>query len=393
MQDVNSKKILFIVTQSEMGGAQRFVADASVWLAQQNYQVIVAAGKGNGKLFDKLSGLKTYNLKHLKRMPNPLTGLRAVKEIRHLLKQEQPDILFLCSTMAGILGSIASASKKPMFGCPTPKHSMMRVIYRIGGWAFNDPRPWWQKKLILFLEKRTAKRKDKIIVNSQFDFDCALKHKIAPAEKLVKIHNGLDPNRIEFLPKEAAQQKLGLSLNLPTVGAISNFYKTKGLEYLIKAAKNINSSFIIIGDGPERKNLENLIAELNLQDKVILLGRIPEARKYLKAFDILTLPSLKEGFPWVILEAMAAGVPIVATKVGALPEIITDNQSGFLVEPGNSQALAQKIKTLLQNPALQTKFSQNARQRLQDFSQQKMLSQTEQVIKKKLDKKNLCARL
>ena len=150
---------------------------------------------------------------------------------------------------------------------------------------------------------------------------------------------------------------------------MANFYKTKGLAYLIEAAKEVNAQFVIIGEGGQRPQLEKLIKQYQLQEKVILTGRIPDAYKYLKAFDVFVLPSLKEGFPWIILEAIAAEVPIVATNVGALPEILPQE---FLVEPGNAQVLAKKIGWMLEHP---TKT-----QLKPEFTSQKMLEQTEKLL-------------
>lgn len=440
----NNKKILFVVTQSEMGGAQRFLAVTAPWLSEQGWEVIVAAG-GNeaGELFSMLRGRTStfgrgttstiggptsQTLKRLKRKPNPLTACLAIREIKQLLKKEKPDVLFLCSTMAGLLGSIAA--KKILGGRASnlvrgttstpgePSSSGLKVVYRIGGWAFNDPRPAWQKKLIILLEKWTSRFKDKIIVNLEYDLRTALKYKIAKPEKLVKIYNGLDPAKIKFLTKEEAGEKLfsmlggrasnsmlggRSSLGGPAsriissqliIGTIANFYKTKGLAYLIEAVKILCSRsdlehncsmfhvpcFMLIGDGPERDSLKLQIKDLKLENKIFLTGRLTEARKYLKAFDIFVLPSLKEGFPWVILEAIAAGVPIVAAKVGAVPEILENNKSALLVEPGNAEQIAKAIKKLLENPQLAQQLAQNAKARLSYFSEQKMLQQTLKLI-------------
>ncbi len=417
-------KILFIITQSEMGGAQRFVLDTSFWLSQNNYDVVVAAG-GNG-LNEKIkmknekpqSKIKNFRLKYLKRTPNPLGALFAIKEIYNLLKEERPDVLFLCSTMAGLLGSIASriyAKSRIDTNIGTNiTNKKMGVIYRIGGWAFNDPRPWWQKKIIIFLERFTAKFKDKIIVNSEFDLQSALKHKIAPADKLTKIYNGINPEEIDFLPKEQAKKYLSEINNLTIkqfnpeghfdklsaygasnsviIGTIANFYKTKGLACLINAFHLLQASnqnykllttpyqLVIIGDGKERKNLEKLIVKYKLQDTVFLAGRISDARKYLKAFDIFVLPSLKEGFPWALLEAMAAAVPVIATRVGAIPEVIQDAKNGLLIPPGNAEILAKKIQGLLTNPALGSALANNAKETITNFSQDKMLKAIETEI-------------
>ncbi len=378
MQKVK-QKILFIITQSEMGGAQRFVLDMAGALTNDGYNISVAAS-GNGTLLKNCYNMfrsehivtegktiKTTFLKYLKRSPGPIKAIFAISEMRKLIKQEKPDVLFLCSTMAGILGSIAGRKR------------VSKIIYRIGGWAFNDPRPKWQKKLIIFLEKITSQYKNKIIVNSEFDLQSALAHKIASQDKLIKIYNGIDPTEIEFLEKKQARQELGVSTTQPIIGTIANFYKTKGLAHLITASKHIDAQIVIIGDGKERQNLENSIKKYNLQDKVKLLGQKPNARKYLKAFDVFVLPSLKEGFPWVILETMASQVPIIATSVGAIPEIIQNNQSGFVIPPADSQILSKKIQDLLSSPELRNKFTQNATLRLSLFSKQHMIIQTKDI--------------
>jgi len=241
--------------------------------------------------------------------------------------------------------------------------------------------------------------KDKIIVNSEFDLQSALKYKIAAKEKIVKIYNGINSEELKFLPREEARdwiseklkkknEKLQFKIkNCQIVGTIANFYKPKGLEYLIKTMNILCSKFqvssfklIMIGDGKQRKKLENLIKKYKLEDTVFLLGQIPEASKYLKAFDVFVLPSLKEGFPWVILEAMAAEVPLVATKVGAIPEIINDNENGFLVEPGNGENLAKKIRELIESPELQKQFALSAKEKLKEFSKEKMFQETKKVI-------------
>jgi glycosyltransferase involved in cell wall biosynthesis len=342
------KKILFLVTQSEMGGAQRYLFEIARGLDRTKYEILAAAGEGDGELFGKLKsiGVKSFQLKQMKRTPWPWQISQSVWEIRDLLKKEKPDVLFLCSTTAGVLGSLAAKLAR----------NRTLVIYRIGGWAFLDPRAFWKNWLILIAEKLTAPLKDLVIVNSELGRSAALKYHIVPENKLVKIYNGIDAGSLTFLSRDEAQIKLGLERfkNGKVIGTVANFYKTKGLEYFIEASRKIaetashpNINFVIIGEGRLRPKLEGLIKKYRLKDKIMLTGRIPNAYQYLKAFDVFVLPSLKEGFPWIILEAQAAGLPIVATKVGALPEIIGEE---FLVNPGDANALAEKINRALEHP-------------------------------------------
>lgn len=386
------KKVIFLVTQSEFGGAQRYILELVSCLNKEKYDVLVAAGQGDGELFRKSENLsiRTFQLKHLKRNPNLLEAISSISEMLGLLKKERPDILFMCSTTAGLLGSISSCLYKIL----NTKYKI-RIIYRIGGWAFNDPRNWFLNKLILWAEKLTSPLKNKIIVNSESDYQAAIKFKVCSPNKIIKIHNGIDAEKLKFLSKQEA--KAFLSNKIPQheiqntkyiIGTVANFYRTKGINYLIEAinlleAKNkpLDVKCIVIGDGKQRPELEKLIEKYGLKNKVFLAGRIPDAYKYLKAFDVFILPSLKEGFPWIILEAMAAEVPIIATKVGALPEIIENNKHGVLIERKNSQILAEKILWLLNHVQESKNMGFQAGQKIKrEFSLKKMVTETEKIL-------------
>ncbi|MCG2689802.1 glycosyltransferase, partial [Candidatus Parcubacteria bacterium] len=286
-------KILYLITQSDMGGAQKYVFDLTCGF-KNKFKITVATGKGTNELFTALKekNVNLVKLNRLSRLPNPLRAFLAILEIRRLLKKEKPDILHLNSTTAGFFGSLAVLGLKIK-----PK-----VVYTVHGWAFLEPGPLKQKLFFLF-EKTTAFLKDKFIVLSKFDKQVALTKKIAKKNKLAIIPNGL--SNLTFLSKEQARKELDLSQDAFLVGTIANAYKTKGLKYLLQVfAPAPNYQLIVIGDGPERKNLEKIIQKYHLEEKVKLLGKIKNASQYLKAFDIFCLPSVKEGFPFALLEAM-----------------------------------------------------------------------------------------
>jgi len=329
------KKILFLVTQSEFGGAQHFIYRLITNLDLNKYDIVVAAGPegndANGLLFNlQKEGFRIFLAKFVKRAINFFTDLRGFFEVYGLIRRENPDILFLCSTKAGVLGSIAGRMARTK-----------KIIYRIGGWTFNDPWPNWKRKLYLWLEKQTAKFKDIIINNAESDRQQAIRLGIKPKQEILTIYNGIDANEIDFLEKKEAKKFLQFKDSDFVVGTIANNYPAKGLDYFNKAVKGFtNIKSIIIGKGNRF---------------------IPDAYKYLKAFDIFVLPSVKEGFPWTIIEAMAAEVPIIATSVGAVPEVIENKKTGILIEPRNSDQLSEAIGNLFKNKNLREELAKNAR--------------------------------
>ena len=341
---------------------------------KDKHEILVAAGEdGGGGFFGKLeqAGISFKKLRWLHRPLNPLFDLLAFFEIKRLLGKEKPSILHLHSSKAGFLGSLAADREKT------------KIIYTVHGAVFEAPFKILPKKLFLWLEKLTAPRKHKIICVSQNDKNLWLKNQAASEEKLVVVRNGLDWENISFLEKEKAREELALPKEAQIIGCIANFYPEKGLEYLVEAAnilkqENKNLIFAVIGDGKGRKNLASLIKKYRLEN-FLLLGRKSNSAQFLKAFDSFILPSVKEGLPYVILEAMAAGLPIVASEVGGIPEMVENGQNGFLVEPRDTQTLARKIAEVLDNPTLAQKFSRASKEKLPQFSLQKMIDKTEQI--------------
>jgi len=390
-------KIFFLITKSEIGGAQRFILHLIEGMKERNCEFFVCAGEGDKKFFEKLSALKRNYpqvkleikfLENLKRVPGIFSIIFSIFQILSLLKSQKPNVLFLCTTTAGFLGSFAGRLYKIVY---RPKN--FKIIYRIGGWSFRDPRNFFLNTLLIFGEKVTSFLKDKIIVNSEIDKNLCLKLKIAPSHKIIKIYNGLDPKKLKFLPRNEARKFLKETLKIKfsekdfLIGCIANFYKTKGLNYLIEAGnklKNEISGFkiIIFGEGNLRSQLENLIKKYHLEENVFLPGAFEDAYQYLKGFDLFVLPSLKEGFPWVILEGMAGEIPILATNVGGIPEIIENEKEGILVEPKNSQLLCEKIKWFYKNPKKAKILSQKAKEKLlREFSLKKMVKNIEKVLR------------
>lgn len=362
----NKPKILYLVTQSEWGGAQRYVWDLAQSL-KEDFDISVVFG-GTEKLKDVLGDIRSVTLKYLVREINPVKDIMAFFEIRNLLKKIKPQILHLNSTKAGLLGALASIGLG------------IKVVYTVHGWVFLEPLPAWKKLFYILCEKISCKLRHATILLSQKELEVAKLYKLNYGKTEI-INHGINPPA--FLSKEEARNKINESLqkNISAklwIGTVANLYGTKDVPNLIKALKNTKEDYaaVIIGDGPERANIESLIKKTNTSERIFLLGKTQSAENLLKAFDLFVLPSAKEGFPYAILEAMAAGLPIVATSVGAIPEMIEDGKSGLIVPPKNPEALKIAIESLLNNETLRSSLGKSAEIEFnQKFSKEKMISE------------------
>ena len=381
---MRKRTILYLITQSELGGAQKYVFDLAQGLRNE-YNIQVGAGEQgeNGEIALQLKklGIPIYVVPHLKRAISPFNDLMALLEIITLIKKIKPDVIHLNSSKISIIGSMSAAI------C-----SMLRVpcyvIYTAHGWVFNEPMSPLKKICYKYAEKFTAVFKDKIICVSEYDRQVALKEKIAPEHKLITIHNGIAA--VDLLTKEEARKELLGSRQQVAgseciiIGTIGNLYRTKGFEYLLEAANILKKSLPaaccllpILGQGPERQNLEKLIKKYQLEDRILLAGRIDDAKELLPAFDIYVCSSVKEGLSYTIIEAMQAGLPIVATCVGGNPELIKNEKTGLLVEAKNPKILAEAILKLINNKALAQRLGQEANKKArEEFMLSKMINKT-----------------
>ncbi len=352
---MQKRTILYVITQGgPWGGAQKYVADLAEG-AQEKFLSIVATGEPHGaddlqKRLKDNPEIDVIQLKHLRRDISPLHDLLAVFEIRRLYKKLTPDIVHLNSTKAGVIGSLASYKLNAV--PPT-------IIYTVHGWIFHEPMSLLKRSLYRMLERWTARQKSKIIVLSEEDAQSG-QHLGVPMHKLAVIPPGIERQQ-EILSRHDARAALrektaaDIPMDTPWIGTIANFFPTKGLDILLYAYDMRRDALhraqcVLIGDGPEAKNLTTKIQELNLSDCVHLTGFLPDAVKYLNAFDVFVLPSRKEGLPYALLEAKLHGIPIIATDVGGTPSIIQDKETGRLVEKENPLELGQAMVDAITHP-------------------------------------------
>lgn len=380
-------KVLLTITQSEFGGAQKYVYHLATGLPKDRYDITVACGPG-GLLIPKLqeAGVQVALIPHLVRdLISPWSDLLAFFEILRLIQERRFHIVHTVSTKAGLLGRLAAK----LTGVPV-------ILLTAQGFVLNEPMNILGKALFIIVERVGGVVSDAIIAVSEVDRLTGIKYGVISSAKIVTIHNGLDAQPFESpSPSTIAnkREEVGLSSSRKVIGIVANFYVTKGLRYFIQAAARVRevfpeARFVIVGDGERRRELEVLTAQLSLNSSVLFLGQRNDVPELLPLFDVFVLSSVKEGFPFALLEAMAAARPIVATTVGGIPEVIKDGESGLLVPPRDPEALAQAIVTLLSDGDKAQRMGLAARERvLTHFTLERMLSETEQLYQQLLVKK------
>ncbi len=374
------KSILYIITKSVWGGAAVYTHSLATNL-QGDFNVSIAAG-GHGKFYQRIkqTNIPYYKITNFQRNINIFKEFLAGFEILSLLFQIKPGIIHANSSKAGGLVGVAGLIYKILIG------KKVKLIFTAHGWAINEDRPQWQLKLIKLFSKITSLFYDQIICVSEYDKQIAIKHKLAPEEKLTTIHNGIDIEKLTFFPKEEAQKKLLGHTSPLVIGTIAEWTRNKGLIYLIKATQTLKLKkekfdLILIGSGenPDKEKMYNYDKKYNL-DNVRLIEFIPKAIKYLKAFDIFILPSLKEGLPYTIIEAMVAELPIITTGVGGIPEMIKDNKTGYLIKPKKPNLIREKIEQIIANPEKAKKIAEQAKQKAeQEFNLERMINKTKKL--------------
>jgi glycosyltransferase involved in cell wall biosynthesis len=208
-----------------------------------------------------------------------------------------------------------------------------------------------------------------------------------PARKIRVIHNGIPCDAYERPADGSLRKMLTRGTDCPVVLTAARLDRQKGHRFLLEAACQVPEAiFVLAGSGPERPVLEALARKLGVDDRVLFLGQRADIPALLASCDLFVLPSLYEGFPLSILEAMAAGRAVVATAVGGTPEAITDGESGLLTPPGDSAALAKAIREVLSDPSLAGKMGATGKARVrQQFSVGAMAQQVSQVYEHLLD--------
>lgn len=370
-------KVFYFITKSEQGGAQTHVAQLTEYLLSHGHQVAVMSAPG-GWLEDEVKRLGGQFLSNpfLDNTMNPLKLWRAGRQFLKAVRDVEPDIVACHSTIAGLVGRFA------LRGC-------IPTVFTAHGWGFTQGTSLLRRFFLIPLERIAGRFTARVICVSQNDADLAKRFAIAPEKKIVKINNGV----ASLQSKNRDHDKRTLEITF-----IGRLAPPKDPSLLVGAVKRLPAALqekihmSIIGDGPQRHDLQTLIKRLLLGNRVALLGALPR-QSVLSFFDehtdIFVLVSRFEGFPYTILEAMAAGIPVVATDVGGVKEAV-GGDAGIIIPPNDGDALRQALTTLIQDPPLREKQGISGRLRVEHFfSADTMCTKTIELYRTVLSEKRI----
>ena len=342
-EKIGKLRILYIVTQADRGGAQMHLLSLARTMVHE-LDVHLAVGE-EGFLTEacRQNGVTVHILNHLRRSSGLFSDLKALSETRRLLKSLRPELIHVHTFKAGFIGRLAAWS----LGIP--------AVYTIHAWLWGTTAvSRVASRAALPLERLSARWCDQIITVSHAGEELVRKYRIAGDKKVVTVHNGIEDLKVER--RNAGNQS-------PIVMMVARFTAGKDFALVIRAFASISDRALLwlVGDGETRGPMEALAADLGIAHRISFLGERENVQELLSQVDIFVLASESEMLPISILEAMRAGVPVVASNVGGVCEAVAEDKTGLLVPRGDAKALAQALERLIADEALRMRMGREGR--------------------------------
>lgn len=306
MPEINKKKILYVITKSNWGGAQKYVYDLATSEIGEKYDINVFVG-GDGELISRLEdkGIKVIRSSRLKNTMNPIKGLYMFLEMYKVLKGNNFDIVHINSSIAGVIGSLVC------------KLTGTKSIFTAHAWPQNENRPLLIKAIFKLLMLSVVAITNRTIAVSK-NIQDNLTNISFIKNKISLIYLGAEKIKSKNLPKLSTGSKM---THIVSIGEMNRNKNHISFIQILKQVKNVH--YHIIGaDTGEGERIKEYIKKEKLEKKVTLHGHIKSASAILSQFDIFLLPSYTEALGYVVVEALQNGLPVIARRVGGVPEII-----------------------------------------------------------------------
>ena len=375
-------KIIHIITRLDMGGSAQNTLHTCQELSDKYEMVLVYGLSHESRMTElekqivesgietaKMGGVEVLPLPPMVRRINPVKDIAALISLIRLIVRERPDIVHTHSSKAGLLGRMAAKLAK-----------VPHIVHTPHGHVFYGHFGRLASRIFLWIEKFFSRFTDRIVALTDGEKNDYEKLSVCPSEKLLKIHSGVDvahymkPNG-NMVEK---RRSLGLDQNGKVIGFVGWLLPIKGPEYLVKAMEFVwpehpEASLVFAGKGDLDVDLRAQALRMNANGRIKFLGWREDINEIMPIFDMLVLPSLNEGMGRVLVEAMAAGKPVVASRVGGIPDLVIHGKTGFLVPPADEKALAAWIKKILDDPEKAWEMGQQGRKLCQQFSLEAMI--------------------
>jgi glycosyltransferase involved in cell wall biosynthesis len=359
-------RILRVIGRLNVGGPALHVAYLSAGLAERGYETTlvagsVARGEDSMAFVAESLGVPVVRLGEMRRDISPLRDAAATAHLVRLIRQTRPHILHTHTAKAGAAGrlaALAAGKDRP----PVILHTFHGHVLR----HYFDP---VRNTAFRLLERWLARTTTALVAVSPQVRDELVKLKVAPAEKFAVIRLGIElPERVGAHDGRMEQRRmLGIPPDRFVVGWIGRMTEVKRTEDVLRVFRQLRESGVdaclcLVGDGPDRPTLERRAKELGIMRHTLFLGFQRDVAPFYAAFDALLLPSISEGTPVSAIEALAAGRPVVATRVGGVPDVVRDGEDGLLAEAGAIDDLAERLARLALDPTLRERMGAAGRE-------------------------------
>ncbi|MFB3816911.1 MAG: glycosyltransferase family 4 protein [Candidatus Methylomirabilales bacterium] len=370
-----SAKILHVITRLDVGGSAENTVISATRMPSPEFACSLISGltedpaPGAAKAV-YAAGIPWFELPCLRRDVHPALDAKALLQLWKLIRGLRPDIVHTHSSKAGFLGRVAARLA-----------GVRHVVHTPHGHVFDGYFGRGPTRAFIALERWAARFTDRIITLTDAEAAQHLAVGIARPEQFVTIPSGVELCDIPTAAGEGerVRDELGLASTTPLIGAISRLVPIKGLQHLIAATPEIlrrcpEAHLVIAGDGEQRAMLEAMARDAGLESRVHFLGYRQDVAAVTAALDVFVLPSINEGQGRVLVYAMALGKPIVASRVGGVPELLGEEEAGWLVPPADPTSLAHAVGSLLEDPRHAAKLGDAARARAPRYSVEAMLA-------------------
>jgi len=306
---------------------------------------------------------------------SPLRDLAALRDLISILKRERVQLLHAHSSKAGLVGRLAAG----LAGVPA-------VVLTVHNSVFQDRWPAWKKAGMALCERGLAGRTGRIItVSNALARELTIRERISP-EKIVTIYNGIEPGNFSLAANRDYLWRItGIPPGKRVVGTVARLAPQKGVADFIRAAAILGGSmpevnFLVVGDGPLKAELEQQAKQAGLSGRVFFTGERRDVDSIMPCLDVFVLASATEGLPLTLLEALAAGRPVVASRVGGIPEVVSHGVNGLLVDPGDVAGLARSMRSVLECREMSRAMGETGRRMvMESFTVGQMAGSTERV--------------